>query len=189
MTNPSTIFETLQKPLYTFIHSRIENEWDAQDILQEVYLRVHYKLSELKDKSKLESWIYQITRNAIIDYYRDRSRTQTQLISLSMAELEVATEEPPLTALQRLSTPLRKMAEALAEPYREALILTEFEGLSQVLLAKRLGLSVSGAKSRVQRARSMLKKTLQQCCHFKFDTRQVMVGFYPKSDNSLCSDC
>jgi hypothetical protein len=61
------------------------------------------------------------------------------------------------------------MMDALPDAYREALRLTEYEGLSQKELSERLGISFSGAKSRVQRARAKLKQELLACCHFQFD--------------------
>jgi RNA polymerase sigma-70 factor (ECF subfamily) len=66
----------------------------------------------------------------------------------------------------------------LPEPYSQALILTEYEGLSQKEMAERLGISFSGAKSRVQRARRKLRDLLLQCCHFELD-RRAFLDYYP----------
>jgi hypothetical protein len=63
------------------------------------------------------------------------------------------------------------MIHSLPGPYREAILLTEFDGLSQVEMARRLGISVSGPKSRVQRGRRQLKNMLLDCCRFEFDRR------------------
>ena len=59
------------------------------------------------------------------------------------------------------------MINELPEPYRQALLLTEYQGLSLL-----------GAKSRVQRAREKLRDLLPQCCHFEFDRRGGIVGYY-----------
>ncbi len=72
---------------------------------------------------------------------------------------------------EALKASFRRMIHRLPGPYREAILLTEFEGLSQVEMARRLGISVSGAKSRVQRGRQQLKNMLLDCCHFEFDRR------------------
>jgi RNA polymerase sigma-70 factor (ECF subfamily) len=80
----------------------------------------------------------------------------------------------------RLAFSLRETAEELEEPYREALILTEYEGLTQAEYAARAGLSLSGAKSRVQRAREKLKQLLLDCCHFELDRRGGIIDFYPR---------
>ena len=72
------------------------------------------------------------------------------------------------------------MVESLPDDYRQALLLTEYEGLTQRELAERLGLSVSGAKSRVQRAREKLKEMLLDCCHFEFDRLGRVIDYQPK---------
>ncbi|MGE5458424.1 MAG: sigma factor-like helix-turn-helix DNA-binding protein, partial [Methanococcaceae archaeon] len=72
-------------------------------------------------------------------------------------------------AIKRISSSVLLMIEELPDIYREALILTEFEGMKQKQLAESLGLSLPGAKSRVQRAREQLKQLLLDCCNFELD--------------------
>jgi RNA polymerase sigma-70 factor (ECF subfamily) len=86
----------------------------------------------------------------------------------------------------RLAASLRSMIDCLPEEYREALILTEFEGITQQELAQRLGLSLSGAKSRVQRGRKMLREMLLACCHFEFDRLGKVIDYYPHCQ--CCAD-
>ena len=74
-------------------------------------------------------------------------------------------------------TSIKAIIETLPQPYAQALILTEFEGLTQKELARRLDISLSGAKSRVQRARKMLKIKLTECCRIEFDSRGTIVGY------------
>lgn len=80
------------------------------------------------------------------------------------------------------------MIDNLPEPYREAVVLTELEGLTQKELAGRLGISLSGAKSRVQRGRQQLKEMLFDCCRFEFDRRGGVVDCEPRS-KSDCPEC
>src|SRR5437588_726670 len=75
---------------------------------------------------------------------------------------------------------IKEMVDSLTNDYRQALILTEYEGLTQRELAVRLGISVSGAKSRVQRAREKLKDMLLDCCHFEFDHSGRVIDYQPK---------
>jgi RNA polymerase sigma-70 factor (ECF subfamily) len=72
------------------------------------------------------------------------------------------------------------MIAGLPEHYRQALLLTEYQGLTQEQLAERLGISLSGAKSRVQRAREKLRDMLLRCCHFEFDRRGRIVDYYQR---------
>ena len=79
-----------------------------------------------------------------------------------------------------LAPSVAAMLERLPEHYREALVLTEYQGLTQKELAERLGLSFSGAKSRVQRAREKLKQLMLECCHFEFDCLGRVIDYQPR---------
>jgi RNA polymerase sigma-70 factor (ECF subfamily) len=70
------------------------------------------------------------------------------------------------------------MVDELPDTYRDALLLTEYQGLNQRQMADRLGISFSGAKSRVQRARRMLRDMLLTCCHFELDRRGAIIDYY-----------
>lgn len=173
-----SVWDQFSDRLRSFIRARVADEDAVEDILQDVFVRIHAKVGTLQDLGKLESWLYQITRNVIIDYYR--SRRPTEQLPETLGPSEDAYEEDLVT---RLASDVREMVEALPEPYREALVLTSYEGLSQKELAKRLGLSYSGAKSRVQRARERVKDMLMTCCHFEFDRRGTVIDYY---DHCCC---
>ncbi len=171
--------------LRRFVASRVRNETDAEDILQEVFIKIHRGIDKLEDQTKLQAWVYQITRNVIIDYYRksDDAAEVTSELPDVLAE-ESGDEEVEA----EVSTWLRPMMEELPEKYREALQLTEMQGLTQKELAERLNISVSGAKSRVQRAREKLKDVLLECCHVEVDQRGKIVDWESKeSDCRFCT--
>ncbi len=140
------LWETFNIPLKQFIRKRVADEQNADDILQDVFLKIHSRIDTLKDEQKLQSWMYQIARNAVLDHYRERSMTY---------ELpdEPSDEEEPYEedVIQTLIPCIQAMIADLPPVYREALVLTEYEGLTQKELGEKLGLSFSGAKSRVQR--------------------------------------
>jgi RNA polymerase sigma-70 factor (ECF subfamily) len=159
--------------LCSFVRARAPNEDTAEDILQEVFIRIHTKGDTLRNADKLQSWVFQIARNALIDYYRSRRTTVELPQTLGFWEEDY---EDDLAA--ELAADVREMVETLPEPYREALMLTAYEGLSQKELAKRLGLSYSGAKSRVQRARESVRDMLMACCHFELDRRGTVIDYY-----------
>jgi RNA polymerase sigma-70 factor (ECF subfamily) len=161
--------------LLAFIRSRIADESEAEDILQEVFIRIHRSLC-CTEWNKPEGWIYQIARNLIIDHHRGRKETVEVDESLPARE-ETGSEDDPAT---RLAFSLRETIEALPEPYCQALVLTEYEGLSQKELAARMGISLSGAKSRVQRAREKLRNMLLTCCHFELDRRGRIIDYYKR---------
>lgn len=175
------IWIELADKLRGFIRRRVSNDAEAEDILQDVFLKIVRRAEDLPEPAKLQGWIFLIARNAIIDHYRMRKETVAVPETLA-AEADTAPEEA-----EGLNASLRRMIGSLPEPYREAVRLTEIEGVPQVALAKRLGLSVSGAKSRVQRGRQMLRKMLLDCCQFEFDRRGGINECTPRRND--CPEC
>jgi RNA polymerase sigma-70 factor (ECF subfamily) len=175
-TTTEQVWETFHVPLQQFIRRRVSDETAAEDLLQDVFLDIHQHIDALRDVKKLESWIYQVTRNAIIDYYRSKRATTT----LEEPEaLQLPEELPDEDVVTELLPCVRAMVLGLPAQDRQALILTEYQGLTQKELAERLGISVSGAKSRVQRAREKLKQQLLACCHFELDRRGHIIDYQP----------
>jgi len=178
----SKIWEEFNQSLLGFIRRRVNDPDDAEDILQEVFLKIHTKIDTLEDGDRLVSWLYQITRNTIIDYYRSR-RPADELPESLVVDPEPVESDP--TA--QLAAGLREFMTCLPDKYRRALVLTELDGLKQAELAGRMGISVSGAKSRVQRGREMLRQALLECCHFEFDRRGGVLDYTPRPD--CCDTC
>ena len=113
-----------------------------------------------------------ITRNTIIDHYR------TQKITEDIPhDIPVPEKIPEKIDIKTGYTSIKAIIETLPQPYAQALLMTEFEGLTQKEIAQRLEISVSGAKSRVQRARKMLKTELNECCRIEFDSHGTIVDY------------
>lgn len=188
-TTTEQAWEAFHAPLHQFILRRVSDEATAEDLLQDVFLKIHQHGRSLKDTRRLESWIYQITRNLIIDYYRSRQHLTT---SLDVGEvLDLPDDLPDDDIVSELLPCVRAMILALPNQDRQALILTEYQGLTQKELGERLGLSFSGAKSRVQRARERLKQELLACCHFELDRRGHILDYQPRCtccEHSSCGD-
>jgi RNA polymerase sigma-70 factor (ECF subfamily) len=180
-------WEAFHAPLHHFIRRRVADEATAEELLQEVFLKIHQHGGSLRDARRLESWIYQITRNIIIDHYRSRNLPMTSLDAQEV--LDLPEELPDDDMVSELLPCIRAMVLALPEQDRQALILTEYQGLTQKELGERLGLSFSGAKSRVQRAREKLKQQLLACCHFEVDRRGHILDYQPRCTYCEQSTC
>lgn len=180
----NSIWEEFSTPLRSFIKRRVQNEQDAEDILQEVFLKIHSSIESLKDDSRIHGWIYRITRNAIVDYYRGH---ENSVASIDFLEDMAAETDEDSSSNGEIAACLKSMINNLPEKYREAIILTEFQNLTQKELSEKLGLSVSGAKSRVQRAREKLKEMLLSCCQFEFDRLGNIIDY--KHNNCDCKYC
>ena len=175
------IWNEYRARLFRFVQSRVNDTSVAEDIVHDVLTKVYAHLDRLKDHGKFKGWIYQITRNAIVDYYRNRKHLEKLPDTLIDSEVDVdkiaVVSESAEKEISHCITPL---IEQLPTHYRQAVILSEFEGITQKTIASRLGLSTSGAKSRVQRGRKMLETMLLECCRFEFDRGGSIVDFEPK---------
>ena len=166
------IWRKFSPQLKHFILSRVSDESVSDDILQEVFKKIHLHIETLKDSTKVERWIYQITRNTIIDHFR------TQKIEEEIPQdISISEKMPEKIDSKTGFTSIKAIIETLPQPYAQALLLTELEGLTQKELAQRLDISVSGAKSRVQRARKMLQTKLNECCRIEFDSHGTIVDY------------
>lgn len=186
-SQPSTdaIWTRLSDDLRRFIRRRVSDDHVADDLLQESFVRVHRNLAALHDADRLTAWVYQIARNVIHDHHRRAARATLPLVDDPVEEAG-----DRLACLRsRAAEWLEEMVRQLPEGYREAVQLSEIEGLPQQEVADRLGLSLSGAKSRIQRGRAMLKGVLDQCCHFEFDRRGNVTDYDPKPDRTVCRNC
>lgn len=185
------IWWKLHHGLRTFIAKRVADDAAIDDILQEVFLCMHRRIDGLRDPRRVVPWVYQITRNVIVDHYRSAVRREIpaglsgDMDDRTSAGLPLRGESGP--ARSELAACLRPMLDRLGHEYREAMILVELEGLTQRTAAKRLGLSLSGMKSRVQRGRKQLKKMLDECCVIQLDRRRGVIDYEVRQ--AACNPC
>lgn len=161
--NPSEtlIWNSTQDKLKSFVFKHTKDKATTEDIVQDVFLKVHAKVGQLKESDKLVGWIFQITRNAITDHFRKQAKT--------INALDIDWDSEKLSLNDCVSSCLSDMLATLPDKYREALELTELKNVSQTELANTLEISYSGAKSRVQRARQMLKEKMYEAYLIKLD--------------------
>ena len=167
------IYDRFDADLGAFVRSRVADTDGAEDVLQDVYLKIHLRVGTVRDEERIGAWVFRVARNAVADYHRAKKPVQ------ELGEVPEAPPDPEGEDLEReLRRSVRGMLEGLPAEHREALYLTEYEGLTQKELAERLGIGLSGAKSRVQRARIRLKPMLLDCCHFELDRRGRVTDYY-----------
>ena len=178
MTHIDNIWREFSNNLREFILKRTSDESVADDILQEVFVKIHSRIDTLKDVRRMNGWIYQIARHTIIDYYRTKKVTAE--LPETIASFEKSDYNDGIDALSCIEA----MVDQLPEKYRQALILTTYQGLTQKEMGEKLGLSISGAKSRSQRAREKLKNMLMECCDFELDRFGKIIDYEPKDPSS-----
>jgi len=191
---PNAIRRELHQEVLAYVTRRVGSREDAEDIAQEVMLRIHRHGAEVVHVERISAWVYRIAANAITDHYRRAARREV----LSGNAGDVPEREPHIAApawmepdteqLRReLSACLGPLVERLSPSYRHALELTDLEGVSQTEAAPRVGLSVSGMKTRVQRARGQLRDRLLECCHVELDRRRSVTEIRPRGAG--CGNC
>lgn len=179
------VWETFRSRLYGYVRARSRSAADAEDIVQDVFVKVHQRIGTLNDDTRLASWLYRVTHNTIVDYYRKRRATPVP----NPPERPACYDDEGPTPEQLLAPFLGELLDGLPRPYREALQLTELEGLTQQEMGCRLGLSTSGAKSRVQRGRAMLREKLIDCCDIDLDTRGHVIEFSSHGSDPWPEQC
>ncbi|MGL4369879.1 MAG: RNA polymerase sigma factor SigZ [Spirochaetota bacterium] len=172
----SRLWKSFSNDLLHFIQKRVSTPEDAEDILHDVYIKIHTGYHTIKSHERIHAWIYRITRNTIIDYYRKNKRVTVDIDTMQdLLETDLTFEEN-----EDLLKCLKPFIENLSADYREAFELVDMENISQAEFARLKGLSVSGAKSRVQRARNQLQNDLYDCCNFEFDDNGAIAEYTVK---------
>ncbi len=198
----STQLDALRTRLLDYVRSRVRTSDDAEDVVQDILVRVWQRQDTLKSEERILPWLYTIARNAVTDYWRRSKPGRTvgfseewdvsEELGTSMdAQVHVDADGNPedASAYAALSNCLLPFLEDLPEDWRMAVEMTEFQGLTQAEMGERLGLSTSGAKSRVQRARKRLKDDLLSCCRVAFDSRGGVLEAHCGTGEPCTGDC
>jgi RNA polymerase sigma-70 factor (ECF subfamily) len=157
----------------------------VDDLVQDTFLRVHQGLPGLRDHDRLAPWVMRVARSVLVDHLRKR-REDLHEDTDEQDVLTVPPDSPFPDPTAVVASWLPLYIEALAEPYREALRRTELLGHSQARLARDLGLSASGARSRVQRGRRLLREALEACCEIGWEGGEV-VAVARRADPCACA--
>jgi RNA polymerase sigma-70 factor (ECF subfamily) len=167
---------TLRRGLRDFVARRVP-EAHVDDLVQDVLLRMHERAAELRDETRVAAWAHRIAASVVADFHRAR-RPEVELTEND----EPVTENEDGNVNEIVAGWLRPMLALLPEEYADALEKVDVEGASQKAYAERVGLSASGAKSRVQRGRRMLEDLVRMCCHVELDAHGNVIGFQSRRD-------
>lgn len=174
MTEPATFVRFIDD-VRRYVRRRVDDPSVQDDLVQEVFLRVHDRREQLRDDERLAGWVRRIAANVVTDHYRRRPAAEALPEGLAAPP----PEDPDERAL--LAAWVAHTVSSLDAPYREVLTLTELEGLTQREAAARLGLSLPAVKARVLRGRAELLRRLERCCHVELDHRGALVGYSPRA--------
>jgi RNA polymerase sigma-70 factor (ECF subfamily) len=177
------VFETYRQPIRNFLTRQTENAAQADDLTQEVFVRVYRGLPGFRGDSSLTTWLYQIARNVFFDFTRQAS-TRRDRADLALDTLpgesdrradEKTLRPEPAAERAEMSDCVQDYANALPNSYRDVLALHNMMGLKNREIAQRLGVSLPTVKIRLHRARTRLRASLAAGCDFGHDERGVFV--------------
>lgn len=178
-------WKDLDAKLRPFIARRVRSSSDVDDVIQDVFLRMQRGIVDLRDDERFGAWVYRVARSAIGDH---RRRAARHPLANRDHDEEADVDALESTAEEDLAAYVAVFVAMLPSPYREALTLTELQGVSQKDAASMLGVSVSGMKSRVQRGRQQLREAIHACCKIGLDGRGRVIACEPRPDGRI-PDC
>lgn len=161
------------EPLRAFLRKRLPPGVEVDDVAQEVFLRLARHRATLEDVADIEAWIFRVARTALVDAWRAERRRAARASEVDPDAIADVADDPE-DARREISACVWPFIAALDEPYRRAIHLTTLEGLTQDEAARREGISLSGMKSRVQRARERVLRAVQDCCGVQRDARGIV---------------
>lgn len=182
------IYTQFHQSLLAFIRSKIRSNEDAQDILQNVFIKISANVNHLADDEKLKSWIFTITRNTIIDYYRTNASKKNVEIVDGIEESIL--DEEYFDTTKGLDQCVHTMIKLLPEEYRDIIVDAEINGIKQKDLAEKYDMAYPSMRSRVQRGRERLKQLFYNCCHIETDSLGNIMEAHGKTDcGGPCNPC
>ena len=182
--NIEQVWQNIHDPLKAFVIKKVNDSSEADDIVQDTFIKMKMNIDKLEDFSKINAWVYQIARNNINDYFRSKNKFSGHAPEdLNTVELVTEEDDEMKTVLQtkQFSDYASSVINQLPEKYREAVYWADIKGITQNELAEKLSISVSGAKSRVQRGRQKIKEIVLKCCDINADKYGNIVDYVPRN--------
>jgi RNA polymerase sigma-70 factor, ECF subfamily len=185
MTIPAVPWTDVAARLRPFVAHRVRPS-DIDDVVQDVLVRMHRGLPDLRDNDRFSAWMFQVARNAIADTARKHARAPIDDANLDDRPAEPASDDDR-EAATHLAGCVSLFVAQLPSPYREAITLVELEDKTAKEAAEMVGISVSGMKSRVQRGRAQLRELFERCCEIAVDARGKPIDYAPRP--RPCNSC
>lgn len=157
-----------------FIASLVRDDWAADDLVQEVFIKIDRHIHSLKDREKLGSWIFKIAYHISMDHLKNK-HTQLYKQSSELTDQRSGIQLEKKMEQHQMGQCVRQKMELLPDTYRLPLILFDIEGFSHKEISGILGITEENTKIRLHRARKELKKILEKECSFEKDERNVFV--------------
>lgn len=180
--NIETLYENFRKPLLRYINYKVSDSFVAEEILNDVFFKASTSLDTLKEYTKIQSWLYKIATNLIIDYYRKQKVPTMELQEHTVLE----DEKEEASTMQELNCCLDEVLNQLPTAQSHSLKALYFDELTQKEYAEHRNLNLSTVKSHVKRGKESMKEFFEKCCDFEKDKLDNIVRCISKETNKEC---
>ena len=170
------VFKQYEKELLGFIRKRLPQKEDSHDFLNQLLLKIYNHCDKLPKVHNTRAWLYQITRNALADYYKEQKQVEYR------EEIAIPFHKVEVSLYHALAPLVPAMIQMLPEKYATPLWMSDLEGIAQKEIARQLGLSLSAVKSRIQRGREKLRDLFFECCYLELDRHGIPIDFSVKEN-------
>jgi RNA polymerase sigma-70 factor (ECF subfamily) len=170
------VYQNHYEPVRKFIFALVKDEWAADDLIQETFIRIQKNRNQLKDETKISSWIFRIAYNLCQDHFRQRSQStlyeqnpprERQFLTIPYFQKEYEQHQ--------MGACIQDKIRLLPESYQSVVVLFDLMEFSHQEIAEIMNISLENVKVRLHRARKKLKTILEKECRFELDERNVLV--------------
>ena len=169
----SSLWLEYKNGLTYYILKKIKNKDLASDLSHEVLMKVYNSCCSGNEIRNIRSWMFQIAHNTVIDYLKKENKYTDEVTDIIKLD-----EINPYREVEELMKPLIKL---LPDKYATPLQLSDIEGLNQTEVSKKMNLSLTATKSRIQRARILLKEKIIECSNLEINTKGNPISIEIKS--------
>ena len=178
-------FKQYREPLLSHIRSIVKSPTEAEDVLEEVFVRAHQSIEQLRTDAALSTWLFRIATHVSVDHLRKRGRQPLVVDEIEPDELTALDEPPPsmqvLVEQREMGACIQRYILNLPSDHRTVILLHDLQGYTVAEIAATLGITLANVKMRLHRARASLRTALEVGCALSCDCRGVLVC-EPKTD-------
>lgn len=176
------LYENFRKPLFRFISYKVSDAHSAEEILNDVFFKAASSIETLKEKTKVQSWLYKIASNLIIDYYRRKKEIHVEIEN----DMSIENDSNEETIYDELNCCIEEFIDKLPKQYSNSLKGVYLDELTQKEYAMQNNLKLSTVKPQVKRGKESMKDFFEKCCTFEKDRLNNMTHCM---SNSSCKNC
>ena len=185
MSNFDELWSGFNEKLFRYIESQVKNPYDAEDILQDVFVKIFRGIGQLENQEAIKPWIYRVTKNTIIDFYKKKKDVSVAPEVLYLVEEETGDADNMNEDIYKC---IESMLFQIPDKYQAVYEMHKKKEMKHREIAEELDISVSASKVRLKRAKDMFREKLLECCDFEVDNYGNIIDYEEKGKCCKCSE-